>query len=94
MVEPVLEYGHSDGNCSIIGGYVYRGKQLPDWNGVYLYGDYCSGVIWGLARDVDGIWQSQLLFDLASTISSFGLDEDGEVYVVGFGGTIYQLIAR
>jgi glucose/arabinose dehydrogenase len=93
LIDPVAEYKHSEGYCSIIGGYVYHGEELPKWRGIYFYGDYCSGVIWGLVQDPEGIWESQLLFDLPIILSSFGLDEDGEFYTVGYGGKIYRLVA-
>ena len=89
MVDPVAEYSHSEGGCSVTGGYVYRGS-MPEWNGIYLYGDYCSGLIWGLIRS-DGSWQSQLLFDTDVNITSFGEDESGEIYLVDDSGEIYRL---
>jgi glucose/arabinose dehydrogenase len=89
MVDPAAEYSHSEGGCSVTGGYVYRGA-LPEWNGIYLYGDYCTGLIWGLIRS-DGNWQSQLLFDMDVTITSFGQDESGELYLVSDNGGIYRL---
>lgn len=92
FVAPVAEYSHS-GNCSVTGGYVYRGKALPEWNGVYLYGDYCSGKIWGLLKTGTG-WLSQPLFDPQMSISSFGVDEDGEIYLAWYGGGIYRLEKR
>ncbi len=89
LIDPVAEYSHPEGGCSVTGGYVYRGS-MPDWNGIYLYGDYCTGIIWGLLRSNDG-WQKQLLFDVDVTITSFGQDEAGEVYLVSDTGTIYRL---
>ena len=89
MVDPVAEYSHAEGGCSVTGGYVYRGS-MQEWNGIYLYGDYCSGLIWGLIRSGD-IWQNQLLFDTDVNITSFGEDESGEVYLVGDSGEIYRL---
>ena len=59
MTDPITEYGHDQG-CSVTGGYVYRGQSLPEWNGVYFYGDYCSGTIWGTFQDPDGVWQVQI----------------------------------
>jgi len=84
---PIFDYAHSDGRCSITGGYVYRGAQgaLPD--GTYVYGDYCTGEIFAW----DGTTQSVLL-DTDLNISSFGEDEAGELYVVGLGGTVYKLV--
>ena len=72
------------------GGYVYRGPSLPEWQGIYLYGDYCSGLIWGLIPSGGG-WQSALLFDTSYSISSFGEDEAGELYLTDLGGAVYRL---
>ncbi len=88
FVYPVAEYSHDLG-CSVIGGYVYRGSML-EWNGIYLYGDYCSGTIWGLIRSGSG-WQNQPLFDAGMTITSFGLDESGEIYFASDGGSVHRL---
>jgi glucose/arabinose dehydrogenase len=88
MALPAAEYSHAEGGCSITGGYVYRGA-IPEWNGIYFYGDYCSGKIWGLTL-VDGLWKSQLLFETGTTITTFGLDESGEIYFASDNGTIYH----
>ena len=94
LTEPVAEYDHSLG-CSITGGEVYRGMNLPEWQGVYLYGDYCNGNIWGLLRTPEGTWQNQLLFSTGYSISSFGVDESGEVYLLDLQqGDIYHLAKR
>jgi glucose/arabinose dehydrogenase len=90
LIPPVAEYSHNNG-CSVTGGYVYRGKELPDWQGVYLYGDYCSGKVWGLLHMPDGSWKNALLFETTARISSFGEDEAGEIYLVDISGTIYRL---
>lgn len=92
LTEPVAEYSHPEGGCSITGGYVYRGS-MPEWNGIYLYGDYCTGFIWGLIRSNDG-WQKQKLFDVDFTITSFGQDETGEIYAVSDSGGVYRLAKR
>jgi glucose/arabinose dehydrogenase len=76
---PVVEYGRSDG-CSVTGGHVYRGSRYPRMQGVYLYGDYCSGRIWGVRRAGQS-FSSVLLLDTAFAISTFGEGEDGAVYV-------------
>ncbi|RPI91630.1 MAG: glucose dehydrogenase [Chloroflexi bacterium] len=89
MIDPVAEYSHAERNCSVTGGYVYRGS-MPEWNGIYLYGDYCTGMIWGLIRAESG-WQNQLLFDLDVTITSFGQDAAGEIYLVSGSGDILRL---
>jgi glucose/arabinose dehydrogenase len=90
FIDPVAEYDHSQG-CSVTGGFVYRGVNLPEWQGVYLYGDFCSGRVWGLLRNPDGSWQSALLFETGFQISSFGIDQSGELYLVDYGGNVYRL---
>lgn len=85
---PVAEYGHNLG-CSVTGGYVYRGKRLPALKGVYLYGDFCSGRIWGLHHDGTEVTAQAELVRAQFQVSSFGEDADGEVYVLGFDGGIY-----
>ena len=90
FVMPVAEYGHDEG-YSVTGGYVYWGKSLPAWLGVYLYGDYGSGKVWGLLHQVDGSWQNALMFESGAQISSFGVDEDGEIYLVDYNGNILML---
>ena len=87
---PVVEYDHTQG-CSITGGVVYRGQQFPRLQGVYLYGDYCSGRIWGL-RHTAGGWQVQQLAATAFRIATFGEDEAAEIYVADYaGGAIYRI---
>lgn len=93
LVGPVAEYGHDQG-ISITGGYVYRGARLPAWQGIYMYGDYGSGLIWGLFRDEGGAWQNALLFQTGTSITSFGEDEAGEVYFVDMPGNLYRLGER
>jgi glucose/arabinose dehydrogenase len=87
LVPPVAEYAHEKGRCSITGGYVYRGARLPSLDGAYLYGDYCSGEIFSL---VNGVQQILLSTDLS--ISSFGQDQEGELYVVDHGGAVYRIV--
>ncbi|MEA2987535.1 MAG: hypothetical protein QOG83_246 [Alphaproteobacteria bacterium] len=89
--DPVLEYDHSGGKCSITGGYRYRGSRIPDIVGTYFYGDYCTGQIWR-ATESGGVWTSSQLFDTAFNISTFGEDEGGEIYVVHIGGSLYRLV--
>ncbi|NPV67335.1 MAG: glucose dehydrogenase [Anaerolineae bacterium] len=93
MVLPVAEYAHNEGGCSISGGYVYRGEAIPDLQGVYFYGDWCTGNIFALYRDTAGEWQSLKFTQLAGKlISSFGEDEAGELYVVDYtGGGIWRM---
>lgn len=86
---PVHEYSHAEG-CSVTGGFVYRGRQFSDLYGIYLYGDYCNGMIRGLEQGLAG-WENGLLLDSALNITGFGEDEDGELYVLGYNGSIYTL---
>jgi glucose/arabinose dehydrogenase len=92
MMLPVAEYSHVEGGCSVTGGYVYRGA-MPEWNGIYLYGDYCSGKVWGLIQ-VNDQWQSQLMFETGVTITTFGQDESGEIYLASDTGDIYLLTKK
>jgi len=89
MLLPVAEYSHSEGGCSVTGGYVYRGA-MPEWQGIYLYGDYCRGIIWGLIFS-NGQWQSQVMFETGGTITTFGQDESGEIYFASDNGNVYHL---
>jgi glucose/arabinose dehydrogenase len=91
LVPPVAEYDHSQG-CSVTGGYVYRG-MMSQWNGIYLYGDYCTGTVWGLIRSGEG-WQNQALFGAVGNITSFGQDALGEVYILTDEGKVFRLAAR
>ena len=93
LVPPVIEYGRDDG-CSITGGYVYRGARLPSLLGAYVYGDFCSGKIWALRHDGTGVTEHMLIVDSELSISSFGEDELGELFVVSLDGGIYRLVER
>jgi glucose/arabinose dehydrogenase len=89
LIEPVAEYSHAEG-CSITGGYVYRGKDIPALSGVYLFADYCSGKVWGLFRH--GMkYTRRLLLDSKLNIASFAEDQQGEVYVIDLGGKLLRL---
>ena len=89
-VPPIHEYSHSEG-CSVTGGYVYRGKAIPQIAGRYFFGDYCSGTVWSL-KVVDG-----KATDLRTEpfkvdgLSSFGEDVRGELYATSLSnGALYQ----
>jgi glucose/arabinose dehydrogenase len=91
LVLPVTDYRH-EGNCSVTGGYVYRGQAHRAWNGVYFYGDYCSGRLWALAPDGAGGWSTVELAQNPIALSSFGEDEAGELYVTDLsGGVVYRM---
>lgn len=91
LVDPIAEYANAGSECSVSGGLVVRDPELPAWRGVYLYGDYCSGGVWGLLRDASGQWLNSRLFDTPFAISSFGADASGAVYLTDHNGTIYRL---
>ena len=89
--DPVFEYDHNAGS-SITGGYVYRGLEHPRMQGIYFFGDYNSGTIWGLQKDSSGNWVNRQLLDTSLRISSFGEDEAGNLYVASlFTGAIHRL---
>jgi hypothetical protein len=87
----VAEYSHSDG-CSVSGGVVVRDPALPAWQGVYLYGDFCSGNVWGLRHQPDGSWLNDRLFQTSAAISGFGVDAAHHVYMIDRNGALYRLV--
>jgi glucose/arabinose dehydrogenase len=87
---PIAEYGHNLG-CSVTGGYVYRGATYPDLKGAYLFGDYCSGRVWGLDAAGPNTQAPVQLFDTAALISSFGEDQVGNLYLVDHNGDIWLI---
>jgi glucose/arabinose dehydrogenase len=102
IAPPIVEYPHSptkdrpDSGLSITGGYVYRGKKLPALAGVYVYGDYDSGRIWGLRYENGKLLESSELIDMGKNpklnIASFGEDSQGELYILAFDGRIHELV--
>ncbi len=90
LVAPVAEYDHLLG-CSITGGFVYRGPGNAAMQGIYFYSDYCSGRIWGLQRD-GPTWATSMLLDSPYSVSTFGEDQTGNLYVASYGtGVIYRV---
>ena len=90
---PLWEYGHSEG-CAVIGGYVYRGRDTPALRGAYIYGDFCTGKIWGLWYDGESVTEQTLLVDSDLTITSFGQDLDRNLYILSSepNSGIYRLV--
>ena len=89
---PVFVYDHSLG-CSVTGGHVYRGSAIPSLQGVYLFGDLCSGRIWGIRKN-GAAWDNALLADTSLTITTFGEDEAGNVYVVNYAnGDLLKILS-
>lgn len=90
---PIAEYTHASGNCSVTGGYVYRGSLYPVLQGGYLFGDYCSGRFWTISANASSPATPVFLRQTALSISSFGEDEAGEIYAVFLEGSVYHLTA-
>jgi glucose/arabinose dehydrogenase len=86
---PVLEYDHGSG-CSVTGGYVYRGSRLPQLRGNYLFGDFCTGVIWSASRQGSG-FQVRRLPGTVSQLITFGEDSNGEIYAGTLAGKLLRL---
>ena len=90
-VKPIAEYPTSAG-CAVTGGYVYRGADQPDLQGVYVFADYCSGVIFTLQVDEGTITPKQVL-ESGLQVSAFGEDQEGELYLADLGGGgIYRVL--
>ncbi len=88
-VAPIIDYPLAAGNCSVTGGYVYRGHQHASLAGRYLYGDWCSGNVWA-ADDSSGSWSSELLPISLPGITTFGEDSDGNLYVSN-GSEVFRI---
>lgn len=94
LIGPVAEYGRSEG-CVIVGGAVYRGSGADYLQGAFIYADFCTGRIWALSRagsDSESGWQSALIAHARTPVSSISEDEDGNVYVIGYGeGKVWRI---
>ena len=97
LTDPIHEYPHSDG-CSITGGYVYRGSAIPDLQGAYFFGDYCTGTIWSFRYDGNDTSEFQdrsAELGVSVNISSFGEDAAAELYILGHNnGTVYKIVRQ
>ena len=95
LTDPVYIYPHG-AECTVIGGYVYRGERWPGLAGTYLFGDYCSGKIWALPAAeavAEGTARATLVGSLVGSLVSFGQGDDGELYVVDLdGGRIERVV--
>ena len=89
---PVLEYAHTSG-CSVTGGYVYRGNGVPQLQGSYIFGDFCSGVIWAASRQGDG-FRVRTVSDSAGQLSTFGEDAQGELYAATLNGRLVRITGQ
>jgi len=88
----VLQYSHAGGACAVTGGYAYHGTASPRLVGKYVFADFCNGRIYTVQAGASKLAKS-LLIDTNKMISSFGEDEQGELYVVHLGGTVFRLTA-
>jgi uncharacterized repeat protein (TIGR03806 family) len=94
MTEPVHDYGRGVGK-SVTGGYVYRGSAIPDLQGVYVFGDFVEGKVFGLQNTGDGQYARTLITQEPIGLVSFAEDLQGELYALDFnGGGIYKLLAN
>ena len=91
LTMPVVSYDHRQG-CAIVAGPVYRGTSIPSLNGVYLFGDYCAGRVWALDSNAEPARRLIEVAELDRPLSSFGIDADGEVFMVTFGGPLVRLV--
>jgi hypothetical protein len=91
LVSPVYVYSHADGNCSVTGGYVYRGRAVAAAVGRYFFGDYCSGFVWSLRIANGSAADIRRESFRVSQLTSFGEDVAGELYFATGNGRIYKL---
>ena len=91
-IPPVVEYAHSPNVCSVTGGYVYRGSAIPGLDGHYFFADFCAGTVKSInwPSVIVGDWSSQL--SPGASISSFGQDNKGELYITQLGGPVWKLV--
>lgn len=91
---PITEYSHSEGNA-VIGGFVYRGSAVPAVKGLYVFGDLSTGKIWTLQETSPNMFTRTLVTTTGKTISSFGQDQAGELYLVDYGGgNVFRIVAH
>ena len=92
LVLPVAEYGRDLG-CAVTGGHVYRGDAVAGLGGWYLFGDYCSGLLFGIRSDATAVSAPRVVLETGARLTAFGEDSAGELYLADIGsGTIYRLV--
>ena len=92
-VPPIFQYTHDDGNCSVTGGFVYRGTAVPALGGAFLYSDYCTGQVRALVAGADGqVAANAVVSPDPRSVSSFGEGHGHELYVCSLGGNaVYRI---
>jgi glucose/arabinose dehydrogenase len=90
--DPILVRSHDDGDCAIVGGYVYRGSAIANFNGAYVFGDTCTGALRAVVEEGGQVTQSRDLLLNVPQISTFGEGPAGGIYGVSLQGTIYGLV--
>ena len=93
LIDPIVEYPHDGQAKSVTGGYVYRGGEMVDLQGMYIYGDFITGMIWGLKYDA-GAPQVKVLTESSFDLVAFAEDMDKELYAINFNGGFYKLVSR
>ena len=91
LVFPVKVYSHANGNCSVTGGYVYRGSTVRAARGRYFYGDYCAGTVWSFRVGAHGRASAPAVSGAVPGLSSFGVDGHGALYATSLEGALYRL---
>lgn len=91
LAMPIAEYSHQEGQ-SITGGFVYRGELCPKLVGKYVFTDFYASAFWTLTEQPDGTWRRDEVARHSFQVSSFGEDEQGELYVVDYGGAIHRVL--
>jgi glucose/arabinose dehydrogenase len=93
LVAPMYVYSHAESNCSVTGGYVYRGRAVAAAAGRYFFGDYCSGIVWSLRVQDGSATDVRREPFKVSTLTSLGEDAAGELYFATGNGRIFKLAA-
>ena len=92
VLPPVVSHSHTESR-SVTGGFVYRGSRLPELVGAYIYGDYVTGKIWALRMENGKLASVQELVDASIQVIAFAEDRRCEIYIVGYDGSIHELVA-
>ena len=94
FTSPFFEYGHSASRCAIIGGYVYRGSTYASvMGGMYVHADYCTGEIFGAAKQSGGNWLWSRVRQHTTQVTTFGESQSGEIFMADANGSVYRLSA-